>query len=148
MDTHLPHTNRVLQTNMKSTHKVLQLVDPTTIRKYGRWLRLATVAFVISFMWVPLAAAQEKRPPDPLFDRGKALVSHNCGRCHAVESSGESPHSEAPPFRDLLQRYPIDALEESFMDEIYSQHPDMPVFKVTPDQLDAILYFIAVIQKD
>ncbi|MGI9365763.1 MAG: c-type cytochrome [Rhizobiaceae bacterium] len=99
-------------------------------------------------MWAPNAAAQEKPLNDPLFERGMALVGHNCGRCHAIGSEGESSHSEAPPFRDLLQRYPIDALEESFIDEIYSQHPDMPVFKVTPEQLDAILYYIAVIQRD
>lgn len=110
--------------------------------------RLFAVAIAALLFSPPAAEAQNKPLPDPLFDRGMALVSHNCGRCHAVESRGESAHSEAPPFRDLLRRYPIDALEESFIDEIYSQHPDMPVFKVTPEQLDAILYYIAVIQKD
>ena len=114
----------------------------------GRSSRLWTGALAAFLILPSTVEAQNKALPDPLFDRGMALVSHNCGRCHAIESKGKSPHSEAPPFRDLLQRYPIDALEESFIDEIYSQHPDMPVFKVTPEQLDAILYYIAIIQRD
>lgn len=114
----------------------------------GCGILLAKLAVVVSLIAPSFAEAQTKPAPDPLFDRGMALVSHNCGRCHAVESEGESPHPEAPPFRDLLQRYPIDALEESFIDSIYSEHPDMPVFKVTPEQLDAILYYVMVIQSD
>ena len=100
------------------------------------------------FASIPATEAQSSSASDPYFERGLALVRHNCGACHAVESTGGSTHPDAPPFRDLLQRYPIDALEESFIDSIYSQHPDMPVFSVTSEQLDAILYYIAVIQSD
>ena len=108
-----------------------------------------TVAFCLAlFTSIPVAEAQNSSVSDPYFERGLALVRHNCGACHAVESKGNSTHPDAPPFRDLLQRYPIDALEESFIDSIYSQHPDMPVFTVTQDQLDVILYYIAVIQSD
>lgn len=95
-----------------------------------------------------IVAAQTKPSPDQLFERGEALVSQNCARCHAIETIGKSTHAEAPPFRELLERYPIDALEEGFVDEIYSMHPDMPVFKVTSEQLRAILYYIASIQDD
>ena len=108
----------------------------------------AITLFVSLIVPAQLASAQNKPVSDPYFDRGLALVRHNCGTCHAVESRGESAHPDAPPFRDLLQRYPIDALEETFIDSIYSEHPDMPVFSVTSEQLDAILYYIAVIQSD
>ena len=108
----------------------------------------AAILCLAFFVSLPVVAAQTGSVSDPYFERGLALVRHNCGGCHAVESKGDSAHPDAPPFRDLLQRYPIDALEESFIDSIYSQHPDMPVFSVTRDQLDAILYYIAVIQSD
>jgi len=110
--------------------------------------QIVAIVFTITYLAPHRANAQTNPAPDPLLDRGTALVRHNCGRCHAIETSGDSPHSEAPPFRDLLKRYPIDALEEGFIDRIYSEHPDMPVFKVTPEQLDAILYYIEVIQSD
>ena len=73
---------------------------------------------------------------------GKTLVELNCARCHAVERTSESKHSDAPPFRTLSQRYPIDALEEAFAEGISTGHPDMPEFVATPDQIGAILDYI------
>ena len=53
---------------------------------------------------------------------------------------------EAPPFRTLSERYPLDALEEAFVEGITTGHPDMPEFVATPEQgeqlisvLDALL---------
>ena len=43
-------------------------------------------------------------------NRGKALVTENCSRCHAIGKDGDSPHPEAPAFRTLASRYPIDSL--------------------------------------
>jgi len=125
----------------------MKLLKAEMVVATGRNISLATVALMVAFISSPVVEARNKSAPDPLFDRGMALVSHNCGRCHAIDSKDESTHPAAPPFRDLLQRYPIDALEESFIDSIYSEHPDMPAFTVTPEQLDAILYYIAVIQR-
>ena len=74
---------------------------------------------------------------------GKALVELNCARCHAVDRTSESSHSDAPPFRTLSQRYPIDALEEAFAEGISTGHPDMPEFVATPEQIQAILAYIS-----
>jgi mono/diheme cytochrome c family protein len=73
---------------------------------------------------------------------GKALVELNCARCHSVDRTSESSHADAPPFRTLSQRYPIDALEEAFAEGISTGHPDMPEFVATPDQIGAILAYI------
>ncbi len=73
---------------------------------------------------------------------GKSLVELNCARCHAVDRTSESEHADAPPFRTLSQRYPIDALEEAFAEGISTGHPDMPEFVATPGQIGAILYYI------
>jgi hypothetical protein len=45
-----------------------------------------------------------------LTDKGEVLVKHNCSRCHAIGKEGNSPHPEAPPFRTLSSRYPIEDL--------------------------------------
>lgn len=75
--------------------------------------------------------------------QGKKLVTLNCARCHAVGRTDESNHADAPPFRTLSQRYPLDALEEAFAEGISTGHPDMPEFTATPAQIGAILDYIA-----
>ncbi|WP_420407062.1 c-type cytochrome [Hoeflea sp.] len=78
---------------------------------------------------------------------GRRLVEANCSGCHAVGRADASPHPDAPPFRVLSASFPIDALEEAFSDNrIYSGHPDMPEFIATPDQVDAIITYIASLQ--
>lgn len=85
---------------------------------------------------------------DAGIEQGRQLVETNCGKCHAVGAADASPHPEAPPFRDLSDSFPMDALEEAFADgRIYSGHPDMPEFIATPDQVDAIIAYIALLQE-
>ena len=46
-------------------------------------------------------------------ERDWALVERACAGCHAVTITGQSPHTMAPPFRDLSKKYPIEHLAES-----------------------------------
>ena len=41
-------------------------------------------------------------------ERGGAFARTNCAKCHAIDKSGESPLRDAPPFRSLHKRYPVD----------------------------------------
>ena len=78
---------------------------------------------------------------------GRALVEANCARCHAIGNLDASGHPDAPPFRTLSQRYPLEALEEAFAEGISTGHPDMPEFVATPDQIAAILDYIGGLQE-
>ncbi|WP_367943733.1 cytochrome c [Aquamicrobium sp.] len=89
------------------------------------------------------SAAQEE---DANIAYGRALVEANCAACHGIDTADESRHPDAPPFRTLWERYPIDALEESFVEGIATGHPDMPQFTATPEQIAAILDYIASLQ--
>ena len=80
-------------------------------------------------------------------EHGRALATQYCSGCHAVGVKGESPNLQAPPFRTLSERYPIDALEETFVDAINTGHPEMPVFEASPEQIGAILDYIAEIME-
>ena len=73
---------------------------------------------------------------------GKRLVETNCARCHAVASTGRSTHPDAPPFRLLHRRYPIEDLEEALAEGISTGHPDMPEFVADPRQIEAIVAYI------
>ena len=75
-----------------------------------------------------LAATASFAEDAAVLKRGESIVVRNCARCHATARTGESRHPEAPQFRTLGKRYPIEALEEALGEGIISGHPDMPEF--------------------
>lgn len=80
-------------------------------------------------------------------DHGRALVFENCSGCHAIGTNGDSPQPQAPPFRELSKRFPIDALEEAFVTSIDTGHPGMPVFKASREQIADIITYIASVME-
>jgi len=74
--------------------------------------------------------------------QGQTLVEKHCARCHAIGTRDTSPHKEAPPFREVVTRYPSEHLAEALAKGIQSGHPDMPVFIFEPPQIDAFLAFL------
>lgn len=79
-------------------------------------------------------------------DMGRVLLEVNCARCHAIGRSGESPHPQAPPFRELSRRYPVSDLDEALVEGLSSGHRDMPEFVFTPEQASAIIQYLQGIQ--
>jgi cytochrome c len=82
-----------------------------------------------------------------LQDRGHAIVVKNCAPCHAVERRGASPRADAPAFRSLGRRYPVESLEEGLGEGIISGHPDMPEFIFTGEDVGAIIAYLKAIQE-
>jgi len=83
---------------------------------------------------------------DSLVAQGKALIETSCARCHAIGATDISSHPDAPAFRTLSQRYPVDQLAEALAEGISTGHPDMPEFVASPHQIDAILAYIGSLQ--
>jgi mono/diheme cytochrome c family protein len=79
--------------------------------------------------------------------QGEALLTRDCARCHAVGPSGSSPRTDAPAFRTLSGRYPIESLEEALGEGIMSGHPDMPEFKYDADDVGVIIDYLKSIQQ-
>jgi cytochrome c len=79
--------------------------------------------------------------------RGRTLLTDKCSRCHAIDRTGNSPHREAPPFRTLGQRYPIETLAETLAEGLYTGHPDMPEFVFQIRDVSAILTYLQSIQE-
>lgn len=78
--------------------------------------------------------------------QGQALLARHCSRCHAIASTGDSPHPQAPPFRTLGQKYPVDFLAEALAEGLSTGHDDMPEFAFEPHEINAILAYLASIQ--
>lgn len=79
--------------------------------------------------------------------RGADLMATNCSRCHATGTTGSSPHPNAPTFRTLSQRYPIEGLAEALAEGLSVGHPDMPEFTFDPEDVGAILAYLKSIQE-
>ena len=103
------------------------------------WLTILAAA-LLAVAALP-AAAQDN------LQRGAELLTRDCAKCHAVGRGGASPDKDAPPFRILGQRYPIESLEEALGEGIMSGHPDMPEFKFDADDVGAIIDYLKSIQQ-
>lgn len=105
-------------------------------------MKNAVALAVLAALCLP-AAAQDNES----LKAGRLIAEANCSRCHAIGAKGDSAHPEAPAFRTLSERYPIDALQEAFVEGIYVGHEDMPVFEMDPSKVDELLAYIQSIQQ-
>ncbi|HWP27063.1 MAG TPA: cytochrome c [Xanthobacteraceae bacterium] len=96
---------------------------------------------------IALAAASARAQDGRAERRGEQLLATHCAMCHAIGRQGNSPHRQAPPFRTLAKRYPIEALEEALGEGLYTGHPDMPEFVFAPADVGAILAYLKSIQE-
>jgi len=92
------------------------------------------------------ASNQPTDAPSPA-ERGQALVETNCGACHAIGPTGESPAPEAPAFRTLSQNYRVADLQEALAEGISVGHPAMPQFQFAPEDVDAIIVYLQSVQE-
>ena len=102
-------------------------------------------AFGLVFAIVAMPAAAQNLPD---IANGKALIEENCSRCHGIGLTDKSPHPQAPEFRSLSKKYPIASLEEAFGEGIFTGHPDMPAFQMTPEQITGVIAYIESISAD
>ncbi len=112
---------------------------------YGVWglgMRLSPLGLCLMFA-TSAACAQDAAA----LKRGEALLAKECSRCHATARTGESRHPQAPLFRSLAKRYPIESLEEALGEGIISGHTDMPEFKFEGDEVGAIVAYLKSIQE-
>lgn len=73
---------------------------------------------------------------------GKRLAEINCTRCHNIEAEGESPLTDAPPFREISKNYDEMELVDGFMEGLAVRHPLMPDWEVTMPQAEDLAAFV------
>jgi len=78
---------------------------------------------------------------------GETLARTNCARCHAIGRAGASPLRDAPPFRELHTRYPVEDLSEALAEGIRTGHPSMPEFCFDPDQAEALIAYLKSLER-
>jgi mono/diheme cytochrome c family protein len=83
----------------------------------------------------------------PAEQRGQTFVSTHCAMCHSIAKVGISPLKEAPPFRTLHTRYPVESLQESLAEGIMTGHPAMPQFRLDPGQISDVLSYLKSLER-
>jgi cytochrome c len=79
--------------------------------------------------------------------RGRALLDEYCGRCHAIDKTGDSPAQGAPAFRTLSRSFDMDEFAGKLQGGLMSGHPDMPEFKFKEDDARAVAAYLRSIQE-
>lgn len=74
-------------------------------------------------------------------ERGYALTRANCSGCHAVGRADVSPMPDAPPLREVHQRYPVEHLAEALAEGLVTGHPGKPAFRFDAREVDDIIKY-------
>jgi cytochrome c len=100
-----------------------------------------------------LSSCGKEQPEPPTGDAasGRAIVERNCQSCHAIGPEGASPVADAPPFRELVKRWPPENLAEALgegIDVAHNGKVQMPEFELEPEQIDDLIAYLETLQPD
>jgi cytochrome c len=104
----------------------------------------AMAALTLSALGLSPARSEELAPDA---QAGLTIVRADCSRCHAIGPTGDSPLRDAPAFRTLHSRYPVEALEESLAEGTITGHPAMPEFQFSPEQVADIIAYLKSLER-
>lgn len=79
---------------------------------------------------------------------GHEILRKNCARCHGIDTIGDSPLAKAPPFREVVKRYDPSQLAEALAEGIVTGHNEMPEFEFEPDEISAIIAYLASLKAE
>jgi cytochrome c len=99
------------------------------------------IALLSVCLQAPTAQGQEARA-----QRGYTFAQTHCASCHAIALVGESPLGNAPPFRTLHRRYPVENLAESLAEGIVTGHPTMPQFQLDVAQIGDLIAYLKLLE--
>lgn len=122
----------------------------TTDASQGSLSRRFTKDVGMNLLWffalytVSVFAAQAQSDP---VRRGHDLMLELCSGCHSIGKSGKSPHRAAPPFHTLGRSFDLDKFPRQLERGILAGHPDMPEFKFSSDDANAVRDYLRTIQK-
>lgn len=94
-----------------------------------------------------LAAVGAARADEAAIAEGHKIAVDACSPCHAIGTDGESPKAEAPRFRELGRKYPIESLEEALAEGVVVGHPGMPQVKMTEHEIAVFLAYLKSVQR-
>jgi len=133
----------VLVADFDYTPDVMRLTRDETMRLDPMFcVKAALVLGILVATGAVSAAEPGQQDRAPSIRTGERLVLSHCASCHAVGPAENSPFPQAPPFRELSQRYPVRHLEEALAEGIVTAHPDMPEFVFSAEEASDIVAYL------
>ena len=84
---------------------------------------------------------------ETLQQRGEVIARGLCSRCHAIGTTGQSPHPAAPRFRVLGNQMNLSKLARRLRGGLLTGHEDMPMFRIDGSDADAVVAYIRSVQR-
>jgi len=56
--------------------------------------------------------------------------------------------ADAPPLREIVHRYPLDQLEESFAEGLVTSHPAMPRYSFRASEIDDLIAWLQTLKTE
>ncbi len=81
---------------------------------------------------------------------GEVLARTYCAPCHDISGGHDSPQAEAPPFAEIVTRWPVEYLAEALAEGITVRHHaevPMPEFAFEAVQIDDLLAYLEQLKK-
>jgi mono/diheme cytochrome c family protein len=95
----------------------------------------------------PIFVSSVHAQMDPRQQRGLTFARANCAGCHSIDKTTPSPLKDAPPFRELHNRYPVESLEEALGEGIVTGHPNMPEFRLDGGQIGDLISYLKWLER-
>ena len=105
-----------------------------------------TLAKLTAAMVWALSSHGESTAADAFARHGRILVTRMCGTCHAIGKRDASPHVSAPAFRYLERQMDLGELVRRLRRGPLAGHDEMPAFRFTRDEAQAIVAYLRSIQ--
>ena len=102
----------------------------------------AALAWAVALTVVADARAETQQAESEAVARGRTVAENECAGCHAIGREDASPLAEAPAFRNLAARYPVEQLEEALAEGIVTGHDDMPEVEWEPERISAFIAYL------
>jgi mono/diheme cytochrome c family protein len=103
--------------------------------------RIATAVVCAAALLAAPAVAQS-----PLEREGQRIAVRMCGDCHAAGRTGDSPHVAAPKLREIDRTVDLDKFQDRLREGLLGPHADMPMFRFSRDDAQALVAYLRSIQ--
>jgi cytochrome c len=78
---------------------------------------------------------------------GRLVAQKACAACHAVGAADSASPSRAPPFRDVMTRYPPEDLDEALAEGMLVGHSPMPQVQLDEADRRALIAYLRTLRR-
>ena len=97
---------------------------------------------LLSAVWAAAYTQAAAQPQSAAVEEGRQIAQQFCARCHAIGRKGESPHADAPPFRQIAANRSVRNLREILGEGMIVGHPDMPQWRFGAEDVSSLVAYL------